>query len=256
MASRPNRGDACPSGQSSRCAADSDATVLILGETGTGKELVARALHEHGSRKTKPFVAINCAAIPADLLESELFGHVKGSFTGATADRVGAFREAADGTLFLDEIGDMPAAMQGKILRAIEERVVTSVGGKPRHGSDDFCPARPDTATRIISPILMAASISAPMWGGVQTSKDVCLAPVRSTPSISPCRLMMKPSTAPCVSGMQSGSIQSARSARTSITVLMWFRFCCPLCASTAKISCRFRSTSCGARCGKVRRSV
>jgi DNA-binding NtrC family response regulator len=112
-------------------AADSDATVLILGETGTGKELVVRALHEHGSRKTKPFVAINCAAIPADLLESELFGHVKGSFTGATADRVGAFREAADGTLFLDEIGDMPAAMQGKILRAIEERVVTSVGGKP-----------------------------------------------------------------------------------------------------------------------------
>ena len=112
-------------------AADSDATVLILGETGTGKELVARALHEHGSRKTKPFVAVNCAAIPADLLESELFGHVKGSFTGATADRVGAFREAEDGTLFLDEIGDMPAAMQGKILRAIEERVVTPVGGKP-----------------------------------------------------------------------------------------------------------------------------
>jgi DNA-binding NtrC family response regulator len=112
-------------------AADSDATVLVLGETGTGKELVARALHEHGRRKTKPFVAVNCAAIPADLLESELFGHVKGSFTGATADRVGAFREAGDGTLFLDEIGDMPAAMQGKILRAIEERVVTPVGGKP-----------------------------------------------------------------------------------------------------------------------------
>jgi DNA-binding NtrC family response regulator len=112
-------------------AADSDATVLILGETGTGKELVARALHEHGSRKTKSFVAVNCAAIPADLLESELFGHVRGSFTGATADRVGAFREAEDGTLFLDEIGDMPAAMQGKILRGIEERVVTPVGGKP-----------------------------------------------------------------------------------------------------------------------------
>ena len=112
-------------------AADSNATVLILGETGTGKELVARALHEHGSRKGKPFVAVNCAAIPADLLESELFGHVKGSFTGATADRVGAFREAADGTLFLDEIGDMPPAMQGKILRAIEERVVTPVGGRP-----------------------------------------------------------------------------------------------------------------------------
>jgi DNA-binding NtrC family response regulator len=112
-------------------AADSDATVLILGETGTGKELVARALHEHGARKEKPFVAVNCAAIPADLLESELFGHAKGSFTGATADRVGAFREAADGTLFLDEIGDMPPVMQGKILRAIEERVITPVGGKP-----------------------------------------------------------------------------------------------------------------------------
>jgi DNA-binding NtrC family response regulator len=112
-------------------AADSDATVLVLGETGTGKELVARALHEYGSRKTRPFVAVNCAAIPADLLESELFGHVKGSFTGATADRVGAFREAKDGTLFLDEIGDMPAVMQGKILRAIEERVITPVGGKP-----------------------------------------------------------------------------------------------------------------------------
>jgi two-component system NtrC family response regulator len=111
-------------------AADSDATVLILGETGTGKELVARALHVHGSRKAKPFVAVNCAAIPADLLESELFGHVKGSFTGATADRVGAFRQAENGTLFLDEIGDMQPAMQGKILRAIEERVVTPVGGE------------------------------------------------------------------------------------------------------------------------------
>jgi two-component system NtrC family response regulator len=112
-------------------AADSDATVLILGETGTGKELVARALHEHGVRNSKPFVAVNCAAIPEDLLESELFGHVKGSFTGATSDRAGAFREAEEGTLLLDEIGDMPLAMQGKILRAIEQRVVTPVGGKP-----------------------------------------------------------------------------------------------------------------------------
>jgi two-component system NtrC family response regulator len=112
-------------------AADSDATVLILGETGTGKEVVARALHQHGARKAKPFIAVNCAAIPAELLESELFGHVKGSFTGATADRAGAFRAAAAGTLFLDEIGDMPTTMQSKILRAIEERLVTPVGGKP-----------------------------------------------------------------------------------------------------------------------------
>ena len=112
-------------------AADSNATVLIRGETGTGKELVARALHVHGKRKDPPFVAVNCAAIPEDLLESELFGHVKGSFTGATADRAGAFRDAANGTLFLDEIGDMPLAMQAKILRALQEQVITPVGGKP-----------------------------------------------------------------------------------------------------------------------------
>lgn len=112
-------------------AADSNAIVLILGETGTGKELVARALHVHGKRKDGPFVAVNCAAIPEDLLESELFGHVRGSFTGATADRAGAFRDAANGTLFLDEIGDMPLAMQAKILRALQEQVITPVGGKP-----------------------------------------------------------------------------------------------------------------------------
>jgi DNA-binding NtrC family response regulator len=112
-------------------AADSDATILILGETGTGKELVARALHQHGRRKSKPFVAINCAAIPTDLLESELFGHIKGAFTGASCDRAGAFREAEGGSIFLDEIGDMPATMQAKILRVLQEKVVTPVGGKP-----------------------------------------------------------------------------------------------------------------------------
>ncbi len=109
--------------------ADSDATVLITGETGTGKELVARALHDHGQRARRSFVAVNCAAIPTELMETELFGHVKGAFSGAVRDRLGAFREAQGGTLFLDEIGDMDPAMQAKILRALQERIVTPVGG-------------------------------------------------------------------------------------------------------------------------------
>jgi DNA-binding NtrC family response regulator len=112
--------------------ADSDATVLITGETGTGKEVVARTIHRVGARSAGPFMALNCAAIPPDLLESELFGHVKGAFTGAILERKGAFREAHGGTLFLDEIGDMDLAMQAKILRAIQERVVTPVGGRPQ----------------------------------------------------------------------------------------------------------------------------
>ena len=112
-------------------AAASDATVLVTGETGTGKELVARALHDHGSRAAGPFVSVNCAAIPAELLESELFGHAPGAFTGAVKAQAGRFREAQGGTLLLDEIGDMNAAMQAKILRVLQERVVTPVGGRP-----------------------------------------------------------------------------------------------------------------------------
>ena len=110
--------------------ADSNATVLLLGETGTGKEVVARAIHTHGRRSKAPFIPVNCAAIPAELLESLLFGHVRGAFTGAVADRAGSFREAQGGTLFLDEIGDMDLAMQAKLLRALQERIVTPVGGR------------------------------------------------------------------------------------------------------------------------------
>ena len=116
--------------------ADKEVTVLITGESGTGKEVVARNLHYHSKRRNKPFVPVNCGAIPAELLESELFGHEKGAFTGAIAARAGRFEMAQGGTLFLDEIGDMPLSMQVKILRVLQERTFERVGSNKTQEAD------------------------------------------------------------------------------------------------------------------------
>ncbi len=110
--------------------APSNVSVLVTGESGTGKELVARALHEFSSRRNKPFVAVNCAAIPETLIESEIFGHEKGAFTGALERRAGCFELAEEGTLLLDEIGEMPAATQAKLLRVLEDRKFRRLGSK------------------------------------------------------------------------------------------------------------------------------
>ena len=112
------------------------ARVLITGDNGTGKELVARAIHRLSPRNNKPFVEVNCAAIPSELIESELFGHMKGSFTGAVGDRAGKFEQADKGTLFLDEIGDMSLAAQAKVLRVLQDGEVTRIGGTKQHRVD------------------------------------------------------------------------------------------------------------------------
>ena len=109
--------------------AASESRVCIFGETGTGKELVARTIHERSPRAAGPFVTFNCAAVPAELIESELFGHEKGSFTGAAGRHIGKFEQAHQGTIFLDEIGDMPLNMQAKLLRVLEENEVERIGG-------------------------------------------------------------------------------------------------------------------------------
>ena len=116
--------------------ADQNINVLIRGESGTGKELIARAIHQHSNRAVKKFLAVNCAAIPEALLESELFGHEKGAFTGAVSQRIGKFEECHGGTLFLDEVGDMPLLMQSKVLRAIQEKEFQRVGGNETITSD------------------------------------------------------------------------------------------------------------------------
>ena len=124
----------------------SNEAVLVSGETGTGKELVARAIHKQSKRSNRPFIALNCAAIAESLFESELFGHVKGAFTGAESNRPGKFREAEGGTLFLDEIHHLTLGQQAKILRVIQEKIITPVGGKQEYHVDFrlICASKPN----------------------------------------------------------------------------------------------------------------
>src|SRR5437868_4341788 len=119
-----------------RQAARADAKVLITGESGVGKEIVARLIHKHSTRAAKPFVAINCAGVPDSLLESELFGHVRGSFTGAYRDKPGLLEQAHGGTIFLDEIGEMSLRMQAMLLRFLEDGNIQRVGAERRSSSD------------------------------------------------------------------------------------------------------------------------
>ena len=144
-----------------RMVAKSDASVLLRGDSGTGKELLARAIHRASARADKPFVAVNCGAIPEALLESELFGHVKGAFTDAVANHKGLFQQADGGTLLLDEIGDMPPALQVKLLRVLQERAVRPVGASAVDRRSTCASSRPRTAT------------STPRWRPGQFREDL-----------------------------------------------------------------------------------
>ena len=150
-------------------AAPSTGRVLITGERGTGKELIARAIHEHSKRKDGPFVKLNCAAIPGELIESELFGHEKGAFTGATQQRRGKFEQAHGGTLFLDEIGDMELGAQAKVLRVLQENEIERVGGsetitrrRARHRRHQQGPEDARSARGASAPTSTTASTSCP----------------------------------------------------------------------------------------------
>jgi transcriptional regulator with PAS, ATPase and Fis domain len=131
--------------------APSDASVLITGESGVGKEVMARYVHRRSKRADKPFISVNCAAIPENLLESELFGHEKGAFTGAVARRIGKFEEADGGTLLLDEISEMDIRLQAKLLRAIQEREIDRVGGAKPVPVNSHCAPILSLATRLVA---------------------------------------------------------------------------------------------------------